>query len=129
MNNIVMALSYSFCWGVGATLTKLTLAEIAAATLLVIQLLSSVLFLTTLYCLKRRRFPFSLRSLKQGAAGIFEPALTYMVGIFGLKMTTASNASLIGASEVILTILLAAVFLGEKLTRIKLLLKSKKFQD
>lgn len=122
MNNTVVALGYAFCWGVGATLTKIALSRIPAATLLVIQLLSSVLFLTAIYYLKHRQFPFSLKSLKQGTAGIFEPALAYMVGIFGLNMTTASNATIIGSSEVVLTILLAAVFLGEKLTRMKLLL-------
>lgn len=127
MNNIVVALSYAFCWGIGATLTKLTLSGVPTATLLIIQLLSGVLFLTSIYYLKRRQLPFSSKSLKQGVAGIFEPALAYMIGIFGLKMTTASNASLIGASEVILTIVLAAVFLGERLTRVKLLLAGTSF--
>lgn len=127
MNNIVVALSYAFCWGIGATLTKITLSGVPTATLLVVQLLSGVLFLTSIYYLKRRQLPFSSKSLKQGVAGIFEPALAYMIGIFGLKMTTASNASLIGASEVILTIVLAAVFLGERLTRIKLLLAGTSF--
>jgi drug/metabolite transporter (DMT)-like permease len=58
----------------------------------------------------------------QGKAGIFEPALAYMFGTIGLEMTSASNASLIGSSEVVLTILLAALFLGEKLTITKSLL-------
>jgi drug/metabolite transporter (DMT)-like permease len=90
--------------------------------LLIIQLGSSVLFLSTLCYLKNRQIPFSWNHLKQGFAGIFEPALTYMVGIFGLQMTTASNATLIGSSEVILTLIFAAIFLGEGLTWIKLLL-------
>lgn len=127
MNSILLALSYAFCWGVGQTLTKITLSGIPAATLLVIQLSSSVLFLTTLYVITHGHFPFSLKSFKQGVAGIFEPALAYMIGIFGLNLTTVSNATLIGASEVILTILLAAVFLGEQLTRNKLLLATVSF--
>ncbi|MBD2092137.1 DMT family transporter [Microcoleus sp. FACHB-1515] len=122
MNTILIALSYAFCWGVGTTLTKLALAEISATTLLVIQLISSVLFLAIACYIKMQKLPFSLAALKQGSAGIFEPALAYMVGIFGVKLTTASNAVLIGSSEVILTILMAAVFLGERLTRSKLLL-------
>ena len=120
--NTIIALSYAFCWGVGVTLTKIALSEIAATTLLVIQLLSSVLFLATVCYLTDRQLPFSWRHLKQGVAGVFEPALAYMVGIFGVQMTTASNATLIGTSEVILTILFAAAFLGEKLTRMKLML-------
>ncbi len=122
MNKIIIALSYAFCWGVGVTLTKIALSEITATTLLTIQLLSSVLFLATVCCLKERQLPFSWQRLKQGFAGIFEPALAYMFGIFGVKMTTVSNATLIASTEVILTILFAAAFLGEKLTREKFLL-------
>jgi drug/metabolite transporter (DMT)-like permease len=122
MKTVILALSYAFCWGVGLTLTKIVLSEITATTLLILQLLASVTFLATACYLKDRQLPFTWSHLKQGVAGIFEPALAYMVGTFGLKMTTASNATLIGSSEVILTILLAAVFLGEKLTRVKLLL-------
>jgi drug/metabolite transporter (DMT)-like permease len=122
MNNIILALSYAFCWGIGVTLTKITLSEISATTLLIIQLSSSVIFLTVACYLRDCRLPFSWQQLKQGFAGIFEPALAYMVGIFGVQMTTASNATLIGSSEVILTIVFAAVFFGEKLTRMKLLL-------
>lgn len=122
MKTVILALSYAFCWGVGLTLTKIALAEITATTLLIIQLIASVTFLATVCYFKDRQLPFTWSHLKQGFAGIFEPALAYMVGTFGLKMTTASNATLIGSSEVILTILLAAVFLGEKLTRVKLLL-------
>ncbi|MBE9109871.1 DMT family transporter [Nodosilinea sp. LEGE 07298] len=122
MNKIIIALSYAFCWGVGVTLTKIALSEITATTLLIIQLLSSVLFLATVCYLKERQFPFSWQRLKQGFAGIFEPALAYMFGIFGVKMTTVSNATLIASTEVILTIIFAAAFLGEKLTRAKFLL-------
>ncbi len=127
MNPIAMALSYAFCWGVGVTLTKIALSEIPATTLLIIQLLSSVLFLMTVCYLSDRPFPVSWHRLQQGAAGVFEPALAYMFGIFGVQMTTASNTVLIGSSEVVLTILFAAVFLGERLTSIKLLLSGVSF--
>jgi len=122
MDTSMIALSYAFCWGVGVTLTKMALVEIGPTTLLVIQLSSSVGFLAIACYIKERQFPFSWTHLKQGIAGIFEPALAYMVGIFGVQLTTASNATLIGSSEVILTILFAAAFLGERLTRMKLLL-------
>jgi drug/metabolite transporter (DMT)-like permease len=122
MNNVIIALSYAFCWGAGVTLTKIALSEVSATTLLIIQLSSSVVFLAAACYLRDRQLPLSWQHLKQGYAGIFEPALAYMVGIFGLQMTTVSNATLIGSSEVALTILFAAAFLGEKLTRTKLLL-------
>lgn len=122
MKNLLLAIGYAFCWGVGVTLTKIALSQISATTLLIIQLVSSVVFLSVVCYWNDRPLPFSWRYLRQGVAGIFEPALAYMVGILGLQMTTASNATLIGSSEVVLTILFAALFLGEKLTRIKLLL-------
>jgi drug/metabolite transporter (DMT)-like permease len=122
MKTTLTALSYAFCWGVGLTLSKLALAEISVTTLLIIQLLSSVLFLYTACYLKERKLPLSIQKLKQGIAGIFEPALAYMVGTLGLAFTTASNATLIGSTEVVLTVLFAALFLGEKLTPTKLLL-------
>lgn len=120
MNKSIIALSYAFCWGVGVTLTKLALSEITAATLLVIQLLSSVLFLATISYIQEHKLPFSWQRLKQGFAGICEPALAYMFGIFGIKLTSVGNATLIASSEVILTIVLAAAFLGERLTRSKI---------
>lgn len=122
MTHIALSISYAFCWGVGVTLTKIALSEISATTLLIIQLFASVVFLVIACYLKDRQFPFSWRHLRQGFAGIFEPALAYMVGIFGVQLTTASNATLISSSEVILTILFAAILLGEKLTRLKCLL-------
>jgi drug/metabolite transporter (DMT)-like permease len=127
MNPTMTALSYAFCWGVGLTLTKIALTEITPTALLLIQLLASGTFLAIACYCQDRQLPFSWNNLKQGVAGIFEPALAYMVGTFGLEMTTASNATLIGSSEVILTILFAAVFLGEKLTRAKLLLSGVSF--
>ena len=124
---IFLALSYAFCWGVGVTLTKIALAEISATTLLLIQLTSSVLFLAILCYWQSRQLPFSITHLKQGVAGIFEPALSYMLGIFGVQMTTASNATLIGSSEVILTLIFAAIFLREPLTRTKVILAGTSF--
>lgn len=122
IKNVFITTSYAFCWGVGMTLTKLTLSEISATTLLIIQLFFSVLFLYIVCYLKENKLPLSWRSLKKGKAGIFEPALAYMFGTIGLSLTTATNASLIGSTEVILTVLLAALILGEKLTLTKLLL-------
>jgi drug/metabolite transporter (DMT)-like permease len=116
---IILPLGYAMFWGVGVTLSKLALSEIGETTLLIIQMFSSVVFLSAICYAKERQLPFSWRHLRQGIAGIFEPALAYMVGIFGLQMTTVSNATLIASSEVTLTIVFAAIFLGERLTWMK----------
>ncbi|NJK49006.1 DMT family transporter [Candidatus Gracilibacteria bacterium] len=122
MKNLLLPLGYASCWGVGLTLSKIALTEISPTTLLIIQLLSSVIFLYAACYIKNRKAPLSWKILKQGKAGIFEPALAYMFGTIGLNWTTVTNASLIGATEVVLTILLAALFLGEKLTLTKTIL-------
>ncbi len=122
MKHLIISLGYACCWGVGTTLAKLALTEISPTTLLIIQLLASVLFLYALLYCQKQRLPTIQQSFKQGTAGVFEPALAYMVGTIGLSLTTASNASLIGSTEVILTILFAALFLKEKLTRTKIIL-------
>ncbi|MEL6501498.1 MAG: DMT family transporter, partial [Cyanobacteria bacterium J06623_1] len=111
-----IGVSYAFCWGFGITISKVALSEISATTLLIIQLISSLLFLLTICYCKNGEFPLSRKSWQQGIAGIFEPALAYMAGTIGLSLTTATNASLIGSTEVVLTILCAAVILKEKLT-------------
>ncbi len=141
MRQSILALGYAFCWGIGLTLAKLALQGIAPTTLLLIQLLSSVLFLLTLQLAVRlwrqglgadwrTCWSGSVRrwhSLRQGKAGIFEPALAYLCGTIGLEMTSATNAALLGATEVVLTILLAALLLGERLTLAKLGLASLSF--
>ena len=127
MKYSLIALSYAFCWGVGLTLAKIALTEISPTTLLIIQLSSSVLFLYAVCYFQEGRLPLGIKSLKQGIAGIFEPALAYMFGILGLASTTAVNASLIGSTEVIITILSAPIFLRERLVLVKLILASISF--
>lgn len=125
--NILIALSYAFCWGVGLTLTKIALSGISATTLLIIQLLAANVFLYTVCYWKEGKIPLGLSSLKRGIAGIFEPALTYMCGTLGLELTTATNASLISSTEVAMTVLSATLFLGEKLKPVKLILVTVSF--
>lgn len=127
MKHVLLALGYAFCWGIGVTLTKIALSGIDTPPLLIIQLSSGVLFLLIVCYLQEGKLPVSWSRLKQGYAGVFEPALAYMVGVFGLQITTASSATLIGSSEVILTILFAAIFLGEKLNHTKLTLAAISF--
>ncbi|MCG8318214.1 MAG: DMT family transporter [Cytophagales bacterium] len=127
MKNVLLALGYAFCWGIGVTLTKMALSGIAPTPLLITQLSSGVLFLLIVCYVQGEKLPVSWPLLKKGYAGVFEPALAYMVGIFGIRMTTASSATLIGASEVILTILFAAIFLSEKLSHVKLSLAAISF--
>ena len=109
----VIAFVYSAAWGLGITLSKIALTSFDALTLLTIQLSSSVLFLVGV--LVARRGWRSLRSLsmKHGLPGILEPGMSYLFGTVGLSRTSATNASLIGSSEILLTIIASVLFLHE----------------
>ena len=55
------------------------------------------------------------------AMGVLGLALTYLLAYQGLRLTTASNFALLHATETVFLSLLAFFFLGEHLTRTKLL--------
>jgi drug/metabolite transporter (DMT)-like permease len=54
---------------------------------------------------------------KRGWIGILEPGLAYVFGLFGLAQTSATSASLISATEPLMTILLAWLLLREPISR------------
>jgi drug/metabolite transporter (DMT)-like permease len=109
------------CWGLGTVMSKVVLTYLPPLTVLAVQLVSSVAFLWTItltqqpwkreYC--NQLSPRTL--LKLGLPGLLEPALSYILGLVGLAMTTASNASLISATEPLMALGLAWVFLREKI--------------
>jgi drug/metabolite transporter (DMT)-like permease len=104
------------CWGLGTVLSKALLHQFLPLLLLVVQLVGSLLFLWTVTAMRQQLPPLHWRVLKLGLTGLLEPGLTYVLGMIGLTMTTASSATLIGASEPIWVVLLAALLLGERIT-------------
>jgi len=103
------------CWGLGTVISKRALEEIPPLTLLPIQLTVS---LGVLLVLMRRR-GLSLRSdgpALLGRLGILNPGLAYALSLIGLVTISASLSVLIGALEPIIILMLAAIFLGERIT-------------
>ena len=101
------------CWGLATVMSRDLLSSMSSARLLVLQLAGSVLFLLVL---SAPAFPWRYRDrrLARGALiGVLEPGLAYAVGLIGLSMTTAGNASVIGATEPMLIVLVAWVWLRE----------------
>jgi len=84
-------------------------------TLLAGQLLASVTFLWAAVLVTRARSRLDRSAVWVGLSGLFEPGLAYTVGVLGLSLTTASSATLIGASEPPLSVLLAGLFLKERI--------------
>ena len=110
------------CWGLTIPMNKLALNYIPPLHLLVIQLASSITFLWITAYFFNSYSLLNWQTIKYSIAGILEPGLAYMFSLLGLVMTTASNASLINATEPIIIILMSWIFLKEKLNKSFLLL-------
>lgn len=98
------------CWGGATVMSRDLLGHMQAPTLLVIQLSASVAVLLLL-ALPHRPLRYASASLmKVSLTGILEPGLAYSVGLWGLSLTSAGNASIIGSTEPVFIVLLAWLF-------------------
>ena len=95
-------------------MSKGVLEHMPPLTLLTVQLLASILFLWTVVLVLRLRVPLNRPVRRASLSGLLEPGLAYSVGIAGLALTTASNATLIGTAEPLFILLLAWLFLRER---------------
>ncbi len=99
------------CWGGATVMTKGALDAIPPFTLLSIQLTSSVALLWLAVFVFGLRVGSGWPALRAASTGVFEPGLAYAIGVPGLALTTAGNASVVAALEPVFIILLAwAVF-------------------
>src|SRR5262245_58860288 len=99
------------CWGVGTVMSKGTLIYFPPILLLIVQLMASCAVLWIAVLLSKTPVKWSWASIRHGWIGILEPGLAYVFGLFGLAQTSATSASLISATEPIMTILLAWLLL------------------
>ncbi|KXU35208.1 hypothetical protein AXK12_05755 [Cephaloticoccus capnophilus] len=102
------------CWGFATVMSRDLLNSFTAPLLLVVQLIASVL---TLLLLSMPHKPWRYISPSLGRAsltGILEPGLTYSVGLWGLSLTSAGSASIIGSTEPIFILVLAWIIFKEK---------------
>jgi drug/metabolite transporter (DMT)-like permease len=101
----------SACWGGATVMTKGALEAFPPFTLLAIQLTASVGVLWTAVLLLGLRIGPVRPAVRAASTGVFEPGLAYAVGVPGLALTTAGNASVVAAMEPVFVILLVwAVF-------------------
>ncbi len=107
----------SLCWGLATVMSKGALASVPPLTLLAVQLGSSILVLWTLALLRGVRRDQLRDAARVAWLGLLEPGLAYVLGLCGLALTQAGAAALIGASEAIMIAILAAMLLGERLSR------------
>lgn len=113
-SHVLLLVAATACWGVGTVVTKQVLdQDVAALTLLPIQLTASCLFLLSLGRLRGDRITWSPQIGKLTALGVLNPGLAYAVGLIGLSSITASMSVLLWAAEPILILLFAFALLRE----------------
>ncbi|MFF4620334.1 DMT family transporter [Nonomuraea jabiensis] len=100
-------------WAAGLVLTKVTLDATGAApgSVLVVQLVASVGALAAACSVTGA----SLRGAwRPGWVGLLEPGIAYQLGLAGLALTSATNASVLGSLEPVMVPLIAWALLRER---------------
>ena len=117
---IAAAILSAFCWGTATVMSKAVLDHMPPLTLLVVQLVASILVLwravLVFVLVLGLRLRLDRAARRASLSGLLEPGLSYALGIAGLALTTASSAALIGATEPLFILLLAWLFLGERIS-------------
>lgn len=105
------------CWGGATVFSKVLLDSMPSLMLLVIQLVASVIALLILHLVTMGVPKLSRGILLSATLGVFEPGMAYLLALYGLARTSATNACLLSALEPVMVALLAVLFLGERLSR------------
>jgi drug/metabolite transporter (DMT)-like permease len=106
----------SLGWGVSTTLSAFALRQIGPTDLLAIELLSGglVIFAAALKGTRREFVTPDWRAF--AVLGLCEPGLTYLLANEGLRRDSAATAALLFATEAVIVVPLAAVFLSERVS-------------
>jgi drug/metabolite transporter (DMT)-like permease len=103
------------CWGLGTVLSKYALGGFDASLLLPFQLTCSVLLLGAFLLATGSSVRGIQHSVKVAMLGVLNPGIAYALGLIGLAQINASLSVIIWATEPVLIVLMAFVFLHERL--------------
>lgn len=103
----------SFGWGSAGTFTKYALASWPPMTLITIELVAANVVLWTVLLVRGygRRPPLG----RLAVLGALEPGIAYALITIGLTYTSASNTAVLTGTESCMVVVLAAVFLRERI--------------
>ena len=104
-------------WGLSTVANKLCLdrTHMRPMSLQAIQISVSVAVLILITVVRRNPTP-THQEWREGRVGILEPGASYTLALVGLSMTAATHASIIGALEPSLVVLLAWLLLHERVS-------------
>lgn len=112
----LLIVSATACWGGGTVLSKQVLDRgVAPLTLLAIELAASTLLLGLGSVVLGVRPNWSPALGRLALLGVLNPGVAYALGLLGLVTITASLSVLLWATEPVLIMLLAVLFLRERI--------------
>ncbi len=109
-------------WAAGTIVSKALLTSVPPVMFLIVQLAPSAVVLCAMAFFRRPRLPRGPMLLAVLLLGALNPGLSYTFSMLGLVSTQANVATLLWAGEPIMIIVLAAAFLGERLSPVLLAL-------
>lgn len=118
VKGMVSAVLAALCWGMALVMSKGVLGSFPPVLLLLIQLISSVVFIWSMVFLKRIEIPDIRSLINVSLLGLFEPFFTYILVLIGLTYARASDAALLQSLESIFIVMLAALLFKEKISRL-----------
>src|SRR4051812_17232992 len=104
-------------WGVGTVISKRALEEIPPLTLLPVQLASSLVVLAIVLRATGRSIRAADTNPLLERLGVLNPGIAYALSLVGLVTISASLSVLLWAIEPVLILILAGLFLRERVTR------------
>jgi drug/metabolite transporter (DMT)-like permease len=114
---LIMLAAASIGWGCSTTLSAFALRQIGPTDLLAVELISGGVVIWTVALTSVRR-DFATPDWRMFALlGLCEPGLTYLLANEGLRHDSAATAALLFAMEAVVVVPLAALFLGERVSR------------
>lgn len=118
---VLLMIASATAWAMGTIASKAVLNTYhpSAFPLLVTQLAASVVLVVLVARLRGHRIRPAWRS---GWTGLLEPGLAYSLGLAGLAITTASNATVLGSVEPVLVPLLVWMLYHHRPSRQRLVL-------
>lgn len=94
-------------------MSKGALDSFYPVTLLIIQLMASVIFLWCVVAFRKKPVPSTRVLARLSLLGLLEPCLTYLLVLIGLTFTGATEASLLQSLESIMIVVLAMLLFKE----------------
>lgn len=116
-SNLAVLVALSIIWGSAFALVKVVLEEVEPLTLVAGRLAGAALFLSLVLLVRRQRLPLTRQALTAFVLlGVINNVFPFVMLSWGQQHIDSSLAAILTASMPLSTVLLAHVWIGERLT-------------